>query len=573
MQQAVRSMGGFDDLIDEPVNEAEEGLMDAAEIRQAIRQAIRDDDDELMAELEGLEAEDCLSAAGPTSFGKTPEEACLSAAAPTSCPDKLPRRKDPVQAEAPEPAAVPAKAEAEVEAEAEAEVEAEVEAEAEVESEAPPEPPFTCAADVVAAIRSAYDASGAEGAYAEYLRQAADPRLAERASFYIYSSELLRECGVALRVCARVLWNVLEMKLPDAQTARVVGYHLLSLGEWHEAVRVFELVLELAPAEPHSHIDLALAKLHRMRQAIEAGEPLALPALEEQLRSIVRLLVHVLTATEWPKRFSEIEWPCLLLLTWVVDDGEARLGGASSSLWPEDALPASTYRLRGEDGGRLRMGLFVWLGWDTDKTDIDLHVTEPDGHEVYYGHYISEKTGARVSRDFRQGYGPEVYTATIAPPGEYAVSAKYFARHQASATTGSTSAVVWCVASLGDAGKERVSFASVRLTAHKQRQTVLRVRVPNGKGKPSDTWAELEPMPNGTINALLVEKPTAPAAAPRNAAAAFDEDELLAEPEGLEAGPSPPSTTRPTAAAFVPATVLTEEERELAELEASMAAM
>jgi len=70
------------------------------------------------------------------------------------------------------------------------------------------------------------------------------------------------------------------------------------------------------------------------------------------------------------------------------------------------------------------------------------------------------------------------------------------------------------------------------------------VRVPNGKGKPSDTWAELEPMPNGTINALLVEKPTAPAAAPR-----------------------------PTPAAFAPATVLTEEERELAELEASMAAM
>ena len=46
------------------------------------------------------------------------------------CPDELPRRKDPVQAEAPEPAAVPAKAEAEVEAEAEAEVGAEVEVEA-----------------------------------------------------------------------------------------------------------------------------------------------------------------------------------------------------------------------------------------------------------------------------------------------------------------------------------------------------------------------------------------------------------------------------------------------------------
>ena len=49
-----------------------------------------------------------------------------------------------------------------------------------------------------------------------------------------------------------------------------VGYHLLSLGEWREAVRVFELVLVLAPAEPHSHIDLALAKLQRVRQARKA---------------------------------------------------------------------------------------------------------------------------------------------------------------------------------------------------------------------------------------------------------------------------------------------------------------
>ena len=89
-------------------------------------------------------------------------------------------------------------------------------------------------------------------------------------------------------------------------------------------------------------------------------------------------------------------------------------------------------------------------------------------------------------------------------------------------------------------------------------------------------------MPNGTINALLVEKPTAPAAAPRNAAAAFDgdDDDLLAQLEWLEAQ-SPPSTLQPLSqleqelAAFVPAraTALTEEERELAELEASMAAM
>ena len=50
-------------------------------------------------------------------------------------------------------------------------------------------------------------------------------------------------------------------------------------------------------------------------------------------------------------------------------------------------------------------------GRDTDHTDIDLHVMEPTGEEVFYGHNRSSTTGAAVSRDFTQGYGPEVCTS------------------------------------------------------------------------------------------------------------------------------------------------------------------
>ena len=93
-------------------------------------------------------------------------------------------------------------------------------------------------------------------------------------------------------------------------------------------------------------------------------------------------MTKVITSTEWPDRFREIEWPALILLSWAVAWAEHTLKkrsafGASVSLWPEEALPASTYRIGGTAGPKL--DVFVWLGWDTDHTDVDLHVKEPTG--------------------------------------------------------------------------------------------------------------------------------------------------------------------------------------------------
>lgn len=62
--------------------------------------------------------------------------------------------------------------------------------------------------------------------------------------------------------------------------------------------------------------------------------------------------------------------------------------------------------------------------WDTDMTDIDLHVIEPSGEKAYYGNRRTE-IGGQVSRDFTQGYGPEEYTLRAACTGNYKVSAKY----------------------------------------------------------------------------------------------------------------------------------------------------
>jgi hypothetical protein len=173
----------------------------------------------------------------------------------------------------------------------------------------------------------------------------------------------------------------------------------------------------------------------------------------------------------WAKRFEEVEWPALVLLHVLCEAGERRHG--LSALWPLDAA------LRVPN---FSVGLLVWLSWDTDKTDIDLHVVEPSGNEVYYQNKRSS-IGGHLSKDFTQGYGPEVYLLKDAPMGNYKVKAKYYASHQQSNLTGATSAVLWALVggSEGPASEPQVLFDTVRLDRNKEMMDVYTVRVPGGQ--------------------------------------------------------------------------------------------
>ncbi|OHD13387.1 MAG: hypothetical protein A2Y34_04915 [Spirochaetes bacterium GWC1_27_15] len=69
--------------------------------------------------------------------------------------------------------------------------------------------------------------------------------------------------------------------------------------------------------------------------------------------------------------------------------------------------------------------LKIVLMWDTDGTDVDLHVVEPSGEECYYG-YSSTKIGGSLDVDVTNGYGPEVYTLATPTKGTYKISVHYY---------------------------------------------------------------------------------------------------------------------------------------------------
>lgn len=202
----------------------------------------------------------------------------------------------------------------------------------------------------------------------------------------------------------RVLSNIVEL-LPNEQAAlRLVAYRLQEAGLQPQAIALLRRIRTIAPDEPQSFRDLALA--------------LATPG---SCREALDLLQHVVDSP-WPSRFADIG----LIALAERNDLRTRCANAPAA---QDAGEATALPLP--------VGLRVVLRWDLNDTDIDLHVTDPNNEEVYYAHRESYQGGA-LSRDFTGGYGPEEFILRDPKPGEYQVAVKYFGSRLAQLARGAT---------------------------------------------------------------------------------------------------------------------------------------
>jgi hypothetical protein len=117
--------------------------------------------------------------------------------------------------------------------------------------------------------------------------------------------------------------------------------------------------------------------------------------------------------------------------------------------------------------------LATLIFWNTDGTDVDLHVTEPSGEECFFQH-TQTASGGHISRDVTTGYGPELYLLPAAPQGSYRISAHYYA---ADANRASTRTKVLALVYENWGGKEeRVVAKAVALTGRSESQPLATVK-------------------------------------------------------------------------------------------------
>jgi hypothetical protein len=200
----------------------------------------------------------------------------------------------------------------------------------------------------------------------------------------------------------RVLSSVVEEHPTRGDALRLVGYRLLDLRQPAQAAALFSRVQRRRPFEPHSYRDLA-------RGLEDCGK-----------YGSAALQYEVLLAWTWHNRFG----PSLKL---VAQEEYVRL--MQDALRRQAVAPElADYfdrRLKDLAGPRTRADLRVTIAWNTDATDVDLWVIEPDGTKVFYGNRRS-RSGGELSQDMTQGYGPERYQIEKAQPGVYTVVVHYF---------------------------------------------------------------------------------------------------------------------------------------------------
>ena len=93
--------------------------------------------------------------------------------------------------------------------------------------------------------------------------------------------------------------------------------------------------------------------------------------------------------------------------------------------------------------------------WDTDNTDLDLHVVTPDGEHVYYGNRVLENGGA-LDVDVTTGYGPEIFASAAPQPGNYLVYVNYYGSGEGEESV--TTAQVSVITDEGEADEQQQIF-------------------------------------------------------------------------------------------------------------------
>ncbi|MGB0592428.1 MAG: VIT domain-containing protein [Myxococcota bacterium] len=247
----------------------------------------------------------------------------------------------------------------------------------------------------------------------------------------------------------RVLSNIAEMELEDPALLRILAHRLAQRSALDLAILLFERILVLRPEEPQSFRDLALT-LERRGDARRASKSTL--AAADYTRAL-ELLGKVVMKT-WD-RFVEIELIALVELNHILPKAK-RLGVSD--------LPVDVRLIR-----PMELDVRIAMSWDADMTDMDMHIVEPSGEEAYYSHNRTT-IGGLVSRDFTQGYGPEVYLLKKAMPGAYHVKTKFFGS-SAAQLAGAVTLQVDIFTDYGRPNEKRRSM-TFRLTEKKQMFTV-----------------------------------------------------------------------------------------------------
>jgi tetratricopeptide (TPR) repeat protein len=249
----------------------------------------------------------------------------------------------------------------------------------------------------------------------------------------------------------KAISSLVERNPGDTVLARDVAFSAMEWGRPDQAYALFRRVAAWRPYEPHSYHGLA-------RSLTAMGN-----------YDLALLYYELAVTAQWDGRFGDFQK--IVGLDYLRFLRSLEQSQVKTSL--SDFAKARRQSIE-EKYGIGQPDIVVTMAWNTDGTDVDMHVVEPTGEECYYSHRQT-RIGGDLSLDVTQGFGPEMYVLRKAVPGAYQVRAHYFASDANRAST-RTRAFVTIVLDWGTK-KETATTKTVTLSGSKDVHDVARIVV------------------------------------------------------------------------------------------------
>ena len=237
--------------------------------------------------------------------------------------------------------------------------------------------------------------------YAEYLKFSAKPRYAKNPGFYFdiaawmrnvmpryinADPKPMREHSRACwqRIIDRVLTSVAETRIDSPEILRMLAYQYEDQKNFKFAVRLFEHILEMREEEMQSYRDLALAL-----EARADFTPDTIVSAQQRANDYARA-IKLLWSSASKKRVDYDSVKFAVVALEEMNNCIAKLNRLRKKrrviISDKCMIPAWAVK-------NLDMDLRITLSWDTDNTDVDLHVIDPYGEKTYYAKKLSVQGG------------------------------------------------------------------------------------------------------------------------------------------------------------------------------------
>lgn len=200
----------------------------------------------------------------------------------------------------------------------------------------------------------------------------------------------------------KALSSLVEHSPGDLVLTRDVGFTAMNWGLPGQAYHLFRRAADSRPDQPQTYRAMArcLAGMGKTDLALVCYEIAFAAKWDGRYGDF-----HAINSFDYLSFLRRIDTG--ELASSVPDYAAARLGTLRQSVKPT------------------RADLVAIIEWNTDRTDVDLHVIDPNGEECFYSH-PETKIGGKITDDVTQGFGPEMFVLERAIKGDYAIRVKYF---------------------------------------------------------------------------------------------------------------------------------------------------